>query len=198
MKKNIKTLMTGMVLLATCAVGNAQNTDNRGFGGGQMGEQSVEARGNAIAKELGLDASKTKKFLSVYKKEQSAMQELMPSRGQRPEGNPPSGQRPQGNPPQGAPGDMGQGGQFGGQRPQGNPPSGDFRQNETDQNGNSRHHGPQMNEEMRKKMDEVQAKYKKQYGKILSEEQIQKMYQYQGGPQYGQRRQGNGNSMGTK
>ena len=196
MKNNFKTLMTGMVLLATCAVGNAQNTDNRGFGGGQMGEQSVETRGNAIAKELGLDASTTKKFLSVYKKEQSAMQELMPSRGQRPEGNPPSDKRPQGNPPQGAPGDMGQGGR----RPQGNPPSGDFQQNETNRNNNSssRRRGPQMSEETRKKMEEVQTKYKKQYGKFLSEEQIQKVYQHQGGPQNGQRRQNNGNSTGTK
>lgn len=155
MKKTVKTWMFAALLLATSSATFAQ--DNNSPRGNQVGnrpsrEQMVERRANNIAKQLGLDAKTSKKFLSVYKKEQSDMMEQMPHRG----GMPPRGERPQGMPPQG-------------ERPQGNPPA---------MNGKPSG-SPQMSADDKKKVDSIKQKYNKKYAKFLSQDQISKMYQIQ-------------------
>ncbi len=151
MKQGIKTILLATAL--TFTLGSAMAQDNQGKGNRPSPEQMMEKRGNNIAKQLGLDEKTTKKFLSVYKSEQSAMRELMPKRG----GMPPRGERPQGTPPQGNP-------------PQGNPPAMD---------GNKPKGKPQMSEEDKKKMDSLRQKYNKKYAKFLSQEQIAKVYELQ-------------------
>ncbi len=161
MKQTIKTCMLAALLLAATNTTFAQN-DNLG-GNRPSREQMVEKRANSIAKQLGLDAKTSKKFLSVYKSEQNDMKELMPGRGgMPPRGNrPQGGDRPQGNPPAQPQGD----------RPQGNPPS---------MNGNTLGKSrPRISEDDKKKMESLKQKYNKKYAKFLSQDQITKMYQLQ-------------------
>ncbi len=99
MKQGIKTILLATALTFTLGTAMAQDNQGKGKGNRPSPEQMMEKRGNNIAKQLGLDEKTTKKFLSVYKSEQSDMRELMPKRG----GMPPRGERPQGNPPQGNP-----------------------------------------------------------------------------------------------
>lgn len=160
MKKTVKTWMFAALLLATSSASFAQdNNSPRGNQGGNRPsrEQMVERRANNIAKQLGLDAKTSKKFLSVYKKEQSDMMEQMPQRG----GMPPRGERPQGMPPQGE--------RPQGERPQGNPPA---------MNGKPAG-SHQMSADEKKKVDSIKQKYNKKYAKFLSQDQINKMYQLQ-------------------
>ena len=159
MKQTIKTWMFATLLLATSSMTFAQGYNPQGNnqrGNRPSREQMIENRANNIAKQLGLDAKTSKKFLSVYKSEQNDMMELMPRRG----GMPPRGERPQGNPPA----------RPQGEKPQGNPPS---------MNGNRPMGRPQMSEEDKKKMYSLKQKYNKKYAKFLSQDQINKMYQLQ-------------------
>ncbi len=100
MKQNVKTFMFAIALTmasaATFAQGNSQN------GNRPSPEAMMEQRANNIAKQMGLDAKTTKKFVSVFKSEQNDMRDVLPKRG----GMPPKGERPQGNPPQGNPPSM--------------------------------------------------------------------------------------------
>ncbi len=93
MKQNVKTFMFAIALTmastATFAQGNSQN------GSRPSPEAMMEQRANNIAKQMGLDAKTTKKFVSVFKSEQNDMRDVLPKRG----GMPPQGERPQGNPP---------------------------------------------------------------------------------------------------
>ena len=140
--------------MATSSVTFAQSNGGRNNGGNHPSrEQMIENQANNIAKQLGLDAKTSKKFLSVYKSEQNDMRELMPKRG----GMPPRGERPQGNPPSGKPGDMKQG-----EAPKG-----------------AQKGIPKMSEEDQKKMQNIKDKYNKKYSKFLTQEQIQKVYQLQ-------------------
>lgn len=155
MKQTIKTCMLAVLLLATTSATFAQG-NNQG-GNRPSREQMVEKRANSIAKQLGLDAKTSKKFLSVYKSEQNDMKDLMPGRG----GMPPRGDRPQGNPPA----------RPQGEKPQGNPPS---------MNGDNPGKGrPQMSDADKKKMETIKQKYNKKYAKFLNQDQINKMYQLQ-------------------
>lgn len=155
MKQTVKTFMFAMALTmastATFAQSNSQN------GNRPSPETMMEQRANSIAKQMGLDAKTTKKFVSVFKSEQNDMREVLPKRG----GMPSRGERPQGNPPQGNPPR--------GERPQGNPPS---------MNGNSgKGMGrPQMSSEDKQKMAKVKEKYNKKYAKFLTQDQISQMY----------------------
>ncbi len=164
MNATIKTWVIAALLLATSGATFAQDNSrpDRQSGNRPSREEMVERRANNIAKQLGLDAKASKKFLSVYKKEQSDMMELMPGRrgGMPPRGERPQGERPQGNPPA----------RPQGERPQGNPPS---------MNGNPSFGRPQMSEENKKKVDSIKQKYNKKYAKFLSQDQINKMYQLQ-------------------
>lgn len=165
MKQTIKTWMFAALLLATSSATFAQDNnsqsdkqrDNR-----PSREEMIERRGDNIVKQLGLDEKTSKKFLTVYKKEQSEMMEMMPRRGgdKSQRGERPQGERQQGNPPA----------RPQGEKPQGNPPSMD---------GNQSAGRPQMSEEDQKKMDSIKQKYNKKYAKFLSQEQISKMYQFQ-------------------
>ncbi len=93
MKQTIKTFIFAVALTMASTVSFAQDKpqrDNR-----PSPEAMMEQRANSIAKQMGLDAKTTKKFVSVFKSEQNDMRELMPKRGNVP----PRGERPQGNPP---------------------------------------------------------------------------------------------------
>ncbi len=101
MKQVIKTWMFATILLATSSISFAQDNSMHGEhqrGNRQPHEEMMEHRADNIAKQLGLDAKTSKKFLSVYKKEQSEMMEMMHphkggdkfQRGERPQGNPPT------------------------------------------------------------------------------------------------------------
>lgn len=157
MKQNIKTFLFAALLIGAYSTGYAQDNNREGR---PSHEEMVERQASDIATQMGLDEKTTKKFLSVYKSEQSDMMELMP----RPSGRPPRGERPEGNPPQGNP-------------PQGNPPA-DAPSGDMQQNGEHRG-GPQMSEEDQKKMEEVKTKYRKKYSKFLSDEQIEQVYKLQ-------------------
>lgn len=160
MKQNMKTFLFATLLMATTSVTFAQSNGARNNGGNRPSrEQMIENQANNIAKQLGLDAKTSKKFLSVYKSEQNDMRELMPKRGGMPprDGMPPRGEHPQGNPPSGKPGDMKQG-----EAPKGAPKG-----------------MPKMSEEDQKKMKSIKDKYNKKYSKFLTQEQIQKVYQLQ-------------------
>ena len=153
MKQNVKTFMFAIALTmasaATFAQGNSQN------GNRPSPEAMMEQRANNIAKQMGLDAKTTKKFVSVFKSEQNDMREVLPKRG----GRPPKGERPQGNPPSG-------------ERPQGNPPS-------MNGNGGKGTGSPQMSNEDKQKMAKIKEKYNKKYAKFFSQDQITQMYKLQ-------------------
>lgn len=157
MKQGIKTFMFAIALSMTCSMAMAQGS-NQNNGNRPSHEQMVEQQANSIAKQLGLDAKTSKKFVSVYKSEQSDMRNLMPQRrggmGMPPKGGmPPTGQRP-----------------TQGERPQGNPPA---------MNGNKPMGRPQMSDEDKKKVENLKQKYNKKYAKFLSQDQITKVYQLQ-------------------
>lgn len=165
MTQSIKTFLLAMAISMT---GTATFAQDKPQGGQRPSpEAMMEQRANSIAKQMGLDAKTTKKFISVFKSEQRDMRELMPKRGgmpprgERPPGNPPKGNPPQGNPPKGNP-------------PQGNPPKG----NPPAMNGKSMDK-PKMSEEEKQKMAKVREKYNKRYAKFFSQAQIAQMYKLQ-------------------
>ena len=159
MKQNIKTWMLTAALMATGVAAQAQNFEQN-EGNRPSPEEMMEKRGSSIAQQLGLDKKATKKFLSVYKKQQTEMMQLMP-RG----GMPPRGERPQGERP-----DMKKEGMKRdsiGRRPMGR---------------------PQMSEADKQKMNEVKAKYDKEYAKFLTQDQLTqlgKLQQRGGGRRHG-------------
>ena len=157
MKQTVKTFMFAITLTLASSATFAQNNSERGNRPSQ--DNMMEQRANSIAKQMGLDAKTTKKFISVFKSEQNDMKELMPQRG----GMPPKGERPQGNSQQ-------QGERPQGERPQGNPPS---------MNENGGKGGPQMSNENKQKMAEIKKKYNKKYAKFFSQDQISQMYKLQ-------------------
>ena len=85
MKQNIKTFLFAALLIGACSTGYAQDNNREGR---PSHEEMVERQASDIASQMGLDEKTTKKFLSVYKSEQSDMMELMP----RPSGRPPRGE----------------------------------------------------------------------------------------------------------
>lgn len=167
MKQTIKTfvLASALAMASTAAFAQSSSKSTQQSGNRPSPEKMIEQRANSIAQKMGLDEKTTKKFLSVFKSEQSAMRELMPQRGnrppsgERPQGNPPSGERPQGNPPSG-------------ERPQGNPPSMD----ENNTQGPGRH---QMSDEDKQKMEKLKTKYEKKYAKFFTQDQISQMRKLQ-------------------
>ena len=151
MKQTIKTFIFATALTLASTASFAQDTPKRG--NRPSPEAMMEQRANNIAKQMGLDAKTTKKFISVFKSEQNDMRELMPKRG----GMPPRGELPKGNPPTG-------------EHPQGNPPS---------MNGNSGKGRPEMSHETKQKMAKVKEKYNKKYAKFFSQDQISQLYKLQ-------------------
>lgn len=93
MKQNIKTWMLTAALMATGVAAQAQNFEQN-EGNRPSPEEMMEKRGSSIAQQLGLDKKATKKFLSVYKKQQTEMMQLMPRGGMPPRGERPQGERP--------------------------------------------------------------------------------------------------------
>lgn len=93
MKQTVKTFMFAIALTMASTATFAQNNSQKG--NRPSPEAMMEQRANSIAKQMGLDAKTTKKFVSVFKSEQNDMREVLPKRG----GMPPKGERPQGNPP---------------------------------------------------------------------------------------------------
>ncbi len=158
MKQTVKTFMFAIALTMASTATFAQNNSEKG--NRPSPEAMMEQRANSIAKQMGLDAKTTKKFVSVFKSEQNDMREVLPKRG----GMPPKGERPQGNPPQGNPPS--------GERPQGNPPS----MNGKDGKGMG---SPQMSNEEKQKMAKIKEKYNKKYAKFFSQDQIKQMYKLQ-------------------
>lgn len=157
MKQTIKTFAFALALTAASSATFAQSHQQNGNRPSR--EAMTEQRANSIAKQMGLDEKTTKKFVSVYKSQQSEMQKLLPQRGGRPEGRGHvQGQQPQGECPQN------------GQCPQGNPPA---------MNGNGCNGRPQMSSEDKQKMEKVKTKYDKKYAKFFSQEQITQMYKLQ-------------------
>lgn len=153
MKQTIKTFVLASTIALASGAAFAQN--NQQNGNRPSPETMMELRANNIAKQMGLDAKTTKKFVSVFKSEQNDMRDVMPKGG----GRPPKGERPQGNPPQGN--------QQQGNQQQGNPPS---------MNGKER---PQMSSEQKQKMAKIKEKYNKKYAKFFSQDQITQMYKLQ-------------------
>lgn len=158
MKQTIKTFAFVLALTAASSASFAQNHQQNGNRPSR--EAMTEQRANSIAKQMGLDEKTTKKFVSVYKSQQSEMQKLLPQRGGRPQGHV-QGQQPQGECPQS------------GQRPQDNPPA----MNDNCCNGSNGR--PQMSSEDKQKMEKVKAKYDKKYAKFFSQDQITQMYKLQ-------------------
>lgn len=82
MKQTVKTFMFAIALAmastATFAQSNSQN------GNRPSPEAMMEQRANSIAKQMGLDAKTTKKFVSVFKSEQNDMRDVLPKRGGMP------------------------------------------------------------------------------------------------------------------
>ncbi len=148
MKQTIMTFALAAALAMASTTASAQSRNH------VSPETMIEQQANRIAQQMNLDAKTTKKFVSVYKSEQSAMRELMPQRSGRPQG----GGRPEGMPPRG-------------ERPEGNPPA----MNGSDAKAPAR---PQMSEENRQKMDKLKAKYEKKYAKFFTQEQISQMRKY--------------------
>lgn len=157
MKQTFKTfvLASALALASTAAFAQSTQQSTQQRGNRFSPEAMIEQRANRIAQQMGLDTKLTKKFVSVYKSEQSAMRELMPQRGNRP----PRGERPQGEPPRG-------------ERPQGNPPS-------MDGNSAQAPGRPQMSDEDKEKMEKIKTKYEKKYAKFFSQEQIAQMRKFQ-------------------
>lgn len=157
MKQTFKTfvLASALALASTAAFAQSTQQSTQQRGNRLSPEAMIEQRANRIAQQMGLDTKLTKKFVSVYKSEQSAMREVMPQRGNRP----PRGERPQGEPPRG-------------ERPQGNPPS-------MDGNNAQAPGRPQMSDEDKEKMEKIKTKYEKKYAKFFSQEQIAQMRKFQ-------------------
>ncbi len=157
MKQTFKTfvLASALALASTAAFAQSTQQSAQQRGNRPTPEAMIEQRANRIAQQMGLDTKTTKKFISVYKSEQSAMRELMPQRGNRP----PRGERPQGEPPRG-------------ERPQGNPPS-------MDGNNAQAPGRPQMSDEDKEKMEKIKTKYEKKYAKFFTQEQITQMRKFQ-------------------
>ncbi len=151
MKQTIKTFAFALALTVVSSATFAQDNHQRGERPSR--EAMTEQRANSIAKQMGLDEKTTKKFVSVYKSQQSEMQKLLPSRGDRPQGSKPQGECPQnGQCSQGAPSGM---------------------------NGKGDNGRPQMSSEDKQKMEKVKAKYDKKYAKFFSHDQISQMYKLQ-------------------
>ena len=157
MKQTFKTFMLAatLALASTAALAQSASQSTLQRGNRLSPEAMIEQRANRIAQQMGLDTKLTKKFVSVYKSEQTAMRELMPQRGNRP----PRGERPQGEPPRG-------------ERPQGNPPS-------MDGNNAQAPGRPQMIDEDKQKMEKLKTKYNKKYAKFFTQEQIDQMRKFQ-------------------